>query len=369
MRNRTWGWPFPHPPNTDFDINLNSWQADGLVFWLPLMGPRREPYLDRVNVLELTPYNSPVWTSDGWLGNALLFDDGSSQYLYVGDAVASTAPLTMACWVNSDDITLNQSALAINSEDDNTLHGYWLHLRGGEAGDYVQFRVFGSGGSGFTATTSGYSANTWHHICGIEYATDSRAAFIDGGSKGTNSTDITPASLDNTVIGAQYAWNGAANQVYSPMSGTIADVRIYNRALSDEEVAELYNPETRWELYQPRVPLWTVGALAGATVPVWSSPANHATMGASPVLEFTSAAFSGNAHFHMQLDTANSFDSGNLRGLKTNHDVTGWTYWDGDSWEAFQSSGMPDTFSGNNVRYEVQTPLSTGTWYRRVRQG
>ena len=637
MRTRNGGWPFPHPPNTDFDINLNSPQADGLVFWLPLFGPRRVPYLDRVNGLELTPYNSPVWTPDGWIGNALVFNSGDSEYLEVDSAPASDVPFTMACWFYSTADTYD--ALMWLGDKDNQSQYHSLYLAGHIAGDPIGAATY-DGGSATASTTTGYSLSTWHHACGVWTSATSRAAFIDGGSKGTDATNLSPSGLDRVAIAAL-----RDSSPTSYMDGRIADARIYNRALCDEEVAELYNPRTRWELYQPRVPLWnipwepaattvvgghtqkkagrgwpfhqppncdfdinlnseqargliawvppaasparlrnlvtnemytpsgnagscvdpvlgvvgeqtsggftwwssseqglhfhtdqtfhvvmmicpttlpglyglhglasrreyddtdeswginlynnnddgtywirtnirnsadtagtygsvsnvpmvagtwyqvsgwhdavndTIGAscddaigtyspytggvaqsaaplkignfswansligkfadfriynrvlsaeelrvirapetrwelyqprvplwgitspLAGATAPVWVSPANHAVMGATPTLEFTPAAFTGNEHFNIEMDKVNTFDGGDLRSVKTNYSVTGWQYWDGDSWETFPSAGLPDTYSGNDVRYTVQDGLSVGTWYRRVRQG
>jgi len=101
----------------------------------------------------------------------------------------------------------------------------------------------------------------------------------------------------------------------------------------------------------------------------WVSPASGTDISNTPTFVLTPAAFTGSVHIHMQLDTADSFDTGNLREIKTNASTTGWEYWDGDSWEPFPSTGLPDTYSGNDVRYTVQSALSEGTWYRRVRQG
>jgi hypothetical protein len=71
----------------------------------------------------------------------------------------------------------------------------------------------------------------------------------------------------------------------------------------------------------------------------------------------------------MQLDTANTFDTGNLRTVNSSTSQTDWAYWDGDSWEALPSDGLPIAMSGNEVRYTVSSALSSATWYRRVRAG
>jgi hypothetical protein len=93
-------------------------------------------------------------------------------------------------------------------------------------------------------------------------------------------------------------------------------------------------------------------------------------MGTTPVLVFTSPSSASAQHFHMQLDTANTFNTGALRELRTNVDQTGWEYYStGLSWTAFPSSGLAAAQSGRDVRHTVQSALSTNTWYRRVRAG
>lgn len=113
---------------------------------------------------------------------------------------------------------------------------------------------------------------------------------------------------------------------------------------------------------------YIVGDNLGA--PTWVSPANGSTMSATPTLVFTiPTGPAGNYHFHIQLDTANTFDTGNLRNVKTNISTTGWEYFNGSTWTAFPSGGVASTYSGNEARYTVQSGLSNATWYRRVRGG
>lgn len=73
------------------------------------------------------------------------------------------------------------------------------------------------------------SASEWHHACGVWTSASSRAAFIDGGNKGTNATSTTPSGIVSTAIG-QASFNAG---------GSIADVAIWNVALSDAEVLAL----------------------------------------------------------------------------------------------------------------------------------
>jgi hypothetical protein len=170
-----------------------------------------------------------------------LFDDASSQTLASATAPLTAAPLTMVCWFNSDDIDSHQVLMSLSdTASDNNY--FVLTIRGASAGDFVQAVVDGSGDADGTATTSsGYSANTWHHAAAVFASTTSQAAYIDGGSKGSNtSSAATPLSVDAFGIGF---FNRLSPVQY--MSGKIAEAAIWNVALNDAEIAALakgYSP-------------------------------------------------------------------------------------------------------------------------------
>ncbi|MHC4498507.1 MAG: LamG-like jellyroll fold domain-containing protein [Planctomycetota bacterium] len=152
---------------------------------------------------------------------ARLFDDASNQYLEYSGAILSGSPLVMACWFNCNDATLPQSLMTIADFDANLY--YMLQLRGDIALDRVQAQ---SRGAGFAAaqTSTGYTANTWHHACGLWPADNDRRVLIDNGSKGTDVVAQTPANLDTTIIGARVV--NSARGTY--MSGAIADAAIWD---------------------------------------------------------------------------------------------------------------------------------------------
>ncbi|OGU80429.1 MAG: hypothetical protein A2W11_00760 [Ignavibacteria bacterium RBG_16_35_7] len=165
---------------------------------------------------------------------ARLFDDLSSEYLEIDSSVITTQPLTMAAWVYSDSATLLQAILSVADKDSATkLH--FLELAGTIAGDPVRMASITVGSPSYAATTTGYSVNTWHHAAGVVSASNARAAYIDGGSEGTDATEEDPgAVLDRTSIGrlgdstpAQY------------FSGNIAEAAVWNIALTIGEIAIL----------------------------------------------------------------------------------------------------------------------------------
>jgi hypothetical protein len=107
--------------------------------------------------------------------------------------------------------------------------------------------------------------------------------------------------------------------------------------------------------------------IAAPQGPTWVSPSDGARIQNGTPLVFTSLSAATPQHFQIALDTADTFNSGNLV-VKRSYMDSGFEYWDGSAWQTLTSAGMPANKTGNNVRY---TPgnLSLGTWYRRVRQG
>jgi hypothetical protein len=109
--------------------------------------------------------------------------------------------------------------------------------------------------------------------------------------------------------------------------------------------------------------------VAAYTGPVWTTPGDGIPMSSTPTLAFYSPVAAVNQHFNLQLDTAATFATGDLRDLSSESDQTGWTYWTGGTWAPITAVGLPLAFSGNEVRHDVQTTLAPGIWYRRVRAG
>lgn len=256
------GWPYAYPPNVDFDINWRSPQAEGLVFWLPLLGPRGG-LLERVQGRQLTPNGSPAWTADGWIGRSLLLDDTSNDWLSLSSVPVTAPPFSMTGKVCFDDVSPTEQALIslAYSSDANNYHA--LVMAGPLAGDPILATTKAAGIQSYAVTSTGTVANTWFTAAGVWWATDDRRAYIDGGSEGTNSTSRTPTAPDKIGVGAR-----AASPSASYLSGKLFDVRIYDRGLTAKEVADHYlNP---WELYCPRVRLWPgfVAPAAGTVVPI-----------------------------------------------------------------------------------------------------
>lgn len=160
------------------------------------------------------------------------FDVGSSQYLEIDQAVVPNEPFTMAAWAYALDIDNHFSILFLGDKDSGSDY-HVLRMRGGTVGDPIG-ACTNDGAAVWANTSSGFSANTWHHVAGVWSATNSRAAFLDGGSKGTNNTPKTVDGEDRVSIGR----TGDSTPLYYH-DGYVAEAAFWNVALTDAEIAIL----------------------------------------------------------------------------------------------------------------------------------
>jgi hypothetical protein len=159
--------------------------------------------------------------------------DGTDDYIEAASAVLTAAPLTLACWFNSDSATANQTLISITNAGGQ--ERFILQAGGAQTGDPVRaITVAGNNGSSADSAT-GYSANTWHHAAAVFASTTSRTAYIDGVGGTAETTSRTPGTLTATRIGVTVAGGNRAQY----MNGRLAEVAAWNVALDAAELAAL----------------------------------------------------------------------------------------------------------------------------------
>lgn len=236
------GWPYSNSVNVPFMINRQSPQARGLVAWWPLGAGQYGMVRDVLGRFHVAAANSPQLVGSEQ-GRCTLFDDASSQWLAVSSAPVTGSPLTVTAWFRSDDFSATHCIFSMSNGDNFNYYHMILNTT-----PLLQVRVRDSGdATAAVTTTAGPSLGTWHMATFVEVSSADRRIYLDGGNKGTNTTDRSP-SISTTTIGAAYQ-----TELVWPFSGMVRDVRVYNRALFDAEIwASYVNP---WELYQPVIPM------------------------------------------------------------------------------------------------------------------
>lgn len=149
-----------------------------------------------------------------------------------GTTRVTAAPLTLACWFNADNVTADHFLVGIQQDSGGGAnHHFGLYAFGTSGADTV-VALARTTASSFAESATSFSAGAWHHACGVFTSATSRAAFIDGGSKGTNATSRAPVGVDRYV-------HCIRNDGTFQLDGRIAEIAIWDVALTDDEVAAL----------------------------------------------------------------------------------------------------------------------------------
>jgi len=218
-------------------LNKSHPLARGLVgYWLLNEGSGNKVFDLSGNRKNLDFYNSPIW-SPGKFGSAILFDDGSSQFIgrsLVGTALPTAAPMTMICWFNSNDTTTNQVLMSIGDNGGNE-NMFALSARG-DVDQTVRAVLRSTAQSWvYSASASTFSANTWHQAAAVFASSTSRTVYLDRVAGTPETTSCIPLGLDAIAIG-----RGERATPFGYMSGLISYAMIWNRALSASEIDLLY---------------------------------------------------------------------------------------------------------------------------------
>lgn len=143
----------------------------------------------------------------------------------VSSTVPLTAvPLTISAWFYPTSFAANGTIASANGAG-----GDRHELRCSTAAkvEAVSRMAGPTTGSATISTTA--VINTWSHACGVFASATSRSAYLNGAGKVTNATNITPVAMSAFTIGA----------TPSVFVGLIADVALWNVALTDAEILAL----------------------------------------------------------------------------------------------------------------------------------
>jgi len=243
------------PPTFTSDLNtVGVWHLDE--------GSGTTAYDETGNDNDGTLHNGTVTCSNGdcptWesgsnckSGNCLSFD-GSNDYVNVSD-LPSMSATTLEAWV----YVKGDSSGSNNAIIDNNIAGLnqgdiWFYIQ--NDGD-IQFDIQNASGEGNLLTTDQpISDNAWYHIVGT-YDGTNMIIYVNGSAHSTTASisDATPFSRDTNVsIGSN---EGGSDNFFN---GTIDEVRIYNRALTGEEINSSFKGSLLTEKIFPEENITTI---------------------------------------------------------------------------------------------------------------
>jgi len=174
--------------------------------------------------------NGVKWTKDGKFGNAISFE-GANQYVEVPNVpqLDITKEITMEAWIYPVEVQ-GDSSLYGRRNSANT-GGYCMQWTAGKIETWIYIGGWNGTRGKQTVTPK---VKTWHHVAGV-YDGSSVRQYVDG------KLDIEfPLKGAINSIGEVFRV-GQAQTGLTPMRGTIDEVVIYNRALSEKEIQEDMN--------------------------------------------------------------------------------------------------------------------------------
>jgi hypothetical protein len=160
---------------------------------------------------------------DGYFGDALAFD--GSSYVNCGRGVTLDIrdAITVTCWIKVASFTNSWEAILAKGDDS------YRMSRSATTGNSIHFGCNGPTGGNLDAATT-VTGDKWHHVALVYDGTD-KIVYIDGVEDArVASTGQINASTYDLYIGAN------SQQAGRFLKGLVDDVRIYSRALSEEDL-------------------------------------------------------------------------------------------------------------------------------------
>jgi len=180
-----------------------------------------------------TLVNGPTWV-DGKFGTALDFDREERNYVNMGDILdyITEGSFTLESWIKADTSQYIDAFIISKSENGNafSLSLYSYH--------YGRVRYVRSGTSWGVTGNKDVVDGQWHHLIYLADRDRNALSLYVDGMLDKERTDWTAGSIDvdePLTIGIKNT-----GESY-PYNGVIDEVRIYNRALTAQEISDLYN--------------------------------------------------------------------------------------------------------------------------------
>jgi hypothetical protein len=235
----------PNSSNSPQVMSVNLIVAEFIISWWKLDEGTGTIAYDSEGSNNGTLVNGPVWTS-GQINGALDFD-GTDDYVSVPDSDSldfTIENLSISLWIKPED--LGDGGI-VGKYDNWSEYNYAFWYAGGilyfevgysgeYAGDPARFEAV-------VSSTTVNTANQWYHIAGT-YDHNHVRLYINGQEVDSESENRNLGKGGDPLCISTVRYDGTTshplNETNDYFHGLIDDVRIYNRALSAEEIEQLY---------------------------------------------------------------------------------------------------------------------------------
>jgi hypothetical protein len=168
----------------------------------------------------------PTWVA-GKRGKAVSFDGTNDAVEMPTSFSFGALPLTMSFWT----YPTSASQAYFTSDGGFSDHGFYFSTYNG-GGMYVGYYI--SNWSTALENVASFTQNTWSHVVLTIDSTNGSRLYVNGVLRNSNATPPTGTNTTNWRLGTQFNWAHY-------FQGKMDDVRMYNRALTAQQVADLYS--------------------------------------------------------------------------------------------------------------------------------
>ena len=224
--------------------------------------------------------NDGTWTNGptpapGLVDGALDFD-GSNDYVDAGTFDVIGAGITMMGWFYADTIGTNDPRIVSKAAGTAVDDAYWqLSTSNSGTERYLRMRIkAGATTSELHDTSTSLEPAQWYFaVATYNAGSGEMKLYLDGSEVASGAHAVGGALDTNPAVPVALGANGTAERFFD---GILDDVRIYNRALGADEIADLYAasaplPPGYYEVYEPWTAAtpntWETFGLAGFGVP------------------------------------------------------------------------------------------------------
>ena len=213
--------------NNISDENGNQIEANSqtqVIYTVVDLPASLQQHWDFETTNDITVYGA-THVNEGKSGKAFSFSGAEGEYVNLGTSthgLEETNEFTLAAWIKFE-----------NSLSGNIIirGRYVFPYRMTTSGSYMR-SVIRTNRTNYVRGTTPLSAGAWHHVA-LSYKDGERTMYVDGA-----------IDLQDSITGDLYTLNNAQEiKVGEGFNGIIDEIQIYNKALTPEQVNNLYSGE------------------------------------------------------------------------------------------------------------------------------
>jgi len=281
-----------------------------------------------------TGTSAPTWTNNSKFNKALSFN-GSSNYLSTPRIPNITSnQITISAWINPNSISGTQEISNQGQWDGGPWTGWRFQLNSG----HISFKLGDGTSTPYTYSAGSISTNNWQQVVGV-WDGSYIYIYINGKEAGKSAKSFTYSGNNSTHWIGKYPGTGYF------FNGLIDEVKIYNTALTPDEIKQDYN--------------------AGAATQFGAT--NQTIGGTTTSLEYCipgDTSYCANPIAEWKMDEKTGTTTKDISGNNNNGTITGATWTSGKIGAGLNFSGSSQyTTIEDNTSLKPTTTITTEAWF------